>query len=326
VIAAAGAIDGPLVSVGDLARRLHDPNVLILDATVILPAPRFDGDYRALSGESRWLAAHIPGARFADLLGDLSAHDAPYHFAVPNPRTLAEAFRSLGVDDDKQVVVYDADSGLWAARLWWMLRSLGIRAAILDGGFAQWRLEDQPIESGTVDPIPDAAALTIRIDPQAWVSRARVEAIMRGDDAGTLINALSPELFNGTVPTRYRRRGHIPGSRNFPARQLFARNGEYLRPPELALQATPVIAGAARPLILYCGGGISAAANAFALSLLGETEVSIYDGSLEEWAADPALPLIRAVDTTTIPSAFDLDAKPATTPAPDAAQARNPAR
>jgi thiosulfate/3-mercaptopyruvate sulfurtransferase len=320
-VTAAAAIDGPLVSVRDLARRLRDPNVLILDATVILPAPRFDGDYRASSGESRWLAAHIPGARFADLLGNLSVHDAPYHFAVPDPGTLAEAFRSLGVDDDKHVVVYDADYGLWAARLWWMLRSLGIRAAILDGGFAQWRLEDQPIESGAVAPIP-GAALTIRIDPQAWVSRARVEAIMRGDEAGTLINALSPELFNGTAPTRYRRRGHIPGSRNFPARQLFARNGEYLRPPELALQATPVLAGAARPFILYCGGGISAAANAFALSLLGETEVSIYDGSLEEWAADPALPL--AVDTTTIASAFNLDAKPATTPAPDATQARKP--
>jgi len=282
-------IEGPLVSVRELAAHLHDPDVLILDATVILPSPQFDGDYRVSSGESRWLDAHIPGARFADLLGSLSAHDAPYHFTVPDPQTLAEAFRSLGVDDGKQIVVYDSDSGLWAARVWWMLRSLGIRAAILDGGFSQWRLEHQPIESGAVEPIP-GAALTVRVDPKAWVDRARVEAIVRGEETGTLICALSSELFNGTVPTRYRRRGHIPGSRSFPARRLFGSDGAYLQPAELALQAAPVLADAARPLIVYCGGGISAAANALALTLLGETEISIYDGSLEEWAADPALP------------------------------------
>ena len=292
----AGPVAGPLVSVRELAGRLRDPSILILDATVVLPAPRFDGDYRASSGESRWLAAHIPGARFADLLGSLSAHDAPYHFAVPDPQTLKEAVRSLGVDDTKLVVVYDSDSGLWAARLWWMLRSLGIRAAILDGGFKQWRLKDQPIESGSVAPIP-GAELTIRVDPKAWMSRAGVEAVVRGEEAGTLICALSQELFNGTAPTRYRRRGHIPGSRNFPARELFESEGMYLRPADLAPRAAPALAGAARPLILYCGGGISAAANALALTLLGETEVSIYDGSLEEWAADPSLPLIRPVET-----------------------------
>jgi thiosulfate/3-mercaptopyruvate sulfurtransferase len=296
VTAGVGPIAGPLMSVCELAGRLRDPSTLILDATVVLPAPRFDGDYRASSGEPRWLAAHIPGARFADLLGSLSAHDAPYHFAVPDPQTLKEAFRSLGVDDAKLVVVYDSDSGLWAARVWWMLRSLGIDAAILDGGFKQWRLEDQPIESGAVGPTP-GGALTIRIDPKAWVSRADVEAVVRGEETGTLICALSPELFNGAAPSRYRRRGHIPGSRNYPARELFDTDGTYLRPAGLAPRAALVLAGAARPLILYCGGGISAAANALALTLLGETEVSIYDGSLEEWAAEPSLPLIRPVDT-----------------------------
>jgi thiosulfate/3-mercaptopyruvate sulfurtransferase len=287
------AITGPLVSVRDLAGHLGDPEVVVLDATVILPAPQFDGDYRASSGESRWLAAHIPGSRFADLLGPLSAHDAPYHFAVPDPESLAQTLRELGVEDGKQIVVYDSDSGLWAARLWWMLRSIGVRAAILDGGFARWRLEGRPVESGAV-PSRRGAALTLRIDPDAWVGRERVAAILRGADTGTLICALSAEQFHGTVPTRYRRRGHIPGSRNFPARQLFGDDGAYLRPTDLALRAAPVLAGAARPLVLYCGGGISAAATALGLTLLGETAVSIYDGSLEEWAADPTLPLVRS--------------------------------
>ena len=287
---ARSVVSRPLVSVRELADRLRDPNILILDATVTLPPPRFDGDYRASSGESRYLAAHIPGARFADLLGSLSAHDAPYHFAVPDPKTLAEAFRSLGVDDDKQVVVYDSESGLWAARLWWMLRSLGIEAAVLDGGFTRWRLEDLPVESGAVEPAP-AATLTIKPDPGAWVDRGHVEAIVRGNEAGTLICALSRELFDGTALTRYRRRGHIPGSRNFPARELFAADGTYLQPSQLVLRAGAVLTDVPRPIVLYCGGGVSAAANALALTLLGERQISIYDGSLEEWAADATLPL-----------------------------------
>ena len=286
----AGGHVSPLVSARELAGRLRDPNILILDATVSLPPPRFDGDYRASSGESGWLAAHIPGARFADLLGSLSAHEAPYHFAVPDPETLAEALRSLGVDDDQQVVIYDSESGLWAARLWWMLRSVGIQAAVLDGGFTQWRLENHPVESGAVE-LTRGGPLTIQIDPAAWVNRAQVEAIVRGDEPGTLVCALSQELFNGTAVTRYRRRGHIPGSLNLPARQLFAADGTYLQRSELALRVGAVPSDVARPLVLYCGGGISAAANALALTVLGERRISIYDGSLEEWAGDLALPL-----------------------------------
>ena len=288
---AGASLASPLMSVRELAGRLRDPSILILDATVNLPPPRFDGDYRASSGESRWLAAHIPGARFADLLGSLSAHDAPYHFAMPDPKTLAEALRSLGVDDDKQVVIYDAESGFWAARLWWMLRSVGIQAAVLDGGLPQWLLENQPVESGAVELTP-GGTLTLQIDPSAWVNRAQVEAIVRGDEAGTLVCALSPELFNGTAVTRYRRRGHIPGSLNLPARQLFAADGTYLQRSELARRAGAVLSDVARPLVLYCGGGISAAANALALTVLGERRISIYDGSLEEWAGDVALPLV----------------------------------
>ena len=292
-MSAALAIHSPLLSVRDLADRLGDPNTLILDATVILPPPRFDGDYRVTSGESRWLASHIPGARFADLLGSLSAHDAPYHFAVPDPQTLAQALRSLGVEDDKRVVVYDSESGFWAARLWWMLRSLGLQAAVLDGGFSRWSLEGQAVESGAVAPIP-GRALTLQVDPNAWVSRAQVESIVSGEKSGTLICALSRELFDGTALTRYGRRGHIPGSRNLPARDLFAGDGTYLKAAELATRAGSVLTDAARPLVLYCGGGISAAADALALTLLGETQISIYDGSLEEWAKDANLPLMSA--------------------------------
>jgi thiosulfate/3-mercaptopyruvate sulfurtransferase len=305
-----------LVSVAELARELSDPSLLVLDATVVLPSPRFDGDYRASSGEAGWAEAHIPGARFADLLGDLSDHAAPYHFAVPQPPALAAALQALGVDDRRRVVIYDRESGLWAARLWWMLRSIGVAARVLDGGFRRWRDADQPIESraatadaeaaaaavpgllssGTVTPgTPTARGpLTLRVDPTAWTDLPTVAAIANGAAPGTLVCALSAEVFNGQAPTRYTRRGHIPRSLNYPARQLFDAEGEYLDAPALAASAAGILGHAERPLVLYCGGGISAAATALALTALGETQLSIYDGSLEEWSARQDLPLIVA--------------------------------
>jgi thiosulfate/3-mercaptopyruvate sulfurtransferase len=282
--------DSPLIQTQELARRLRDPDLVILDATVIMPSPRFDGDYKAESGFPRWLDAHIPGSRFADLLGDFSDHEAPFHFAAPRPAALAAALRALGVDDDKRLVVYDTESGLWAARLWWMLRAIGLSARVLDGGLRRWREENLPIESGERAVTP-GAVLTIREDPSAWIELAAVARVERGDEPGALVCALSAEVFNGTAPTRYARRGHIPGSRNLPARELFDADGRYLDPAALSRAIDARLTGAARPLILYCGGGVSAAATALALTLVGEKRLSIYDGSLEEWAADPSLPL-----------------------------------
>jgi len=284
-----------LINAPELAARLRDPQLAILDATVLLAAPRFDGDYRAASGRERYLQAHIPGAVFADLLGDLSDHAAPFHFAMPSPGALVEALRRLGVADGQEIVIYDGDSGLWAARLWWMLRSIGIAARVLDGGLKHWQTLNLPLESGDSAGPGGAPAgggsLSTRIDAHAWADRAQVEAIVRHESPGTLVCALSADVYHGKVPTRYARRGHIPGSRNFPARDLFESDGTYASPEKLAHAAHTALEASNRPLVLYCGGGISAAANALALTLLGESDIKIYDGSLEEWAADPNLPL-----------------------------------
>jgi thiosulfate/3-mercaptopyruvate sulfurtransferase len=102
--------------------------------------------------------------------------------------------------------------------------------------------------------------------------------------------ALSAGLFEGSAVTRYARRGHIPGSLNLPARELFDEHGFYLHTDALEAVLDPLLQ-TPEPLILYCGGGISAASQARALTLLGRSNVLIYDGSLQEWAADPRLPM-----------------------------------
>jgi thiosulfate/3-mercaptopyruvate sulfurtransferase len=276
-----------LVDTAWLQAHLNDPDVLILDATVELPAPRFDGDYRASSGYDGWLQAHIPGARHVDLLTELADTAATFSFAAPQPEVLISALTALGVSDEKRVVIYDRTDGFWAARLWWTLRGVGIEASVLDGGFNAWKRAQKV---GCAVCTTGTITVTRRAHGAPYVDRAHVENVMQGRAPGILICALGTALFDGTAPTRYARRGHIPGSHNVPARTLFDEHGRYLPKAALAEVLAPYLQDDT-PLILYCGGGISAAANALALTLLGRQHVTIYDGSLQEWAADARLPM-----------------------------------
>lgn len=281
----------PLVTAAWLAAALDDPRLCLLDASVELAAPAFDGDYRVESGHAGWLAGHIRGARHADLLNDLAAADAPFSFALPEAQAALDALQKLGIKDDSLIVIYDRSDGFWAARLWWMLRSLGIEAAVLDGGLRGWIAAGFSLEQGE----PSAAgcgtlSALAKYRDGFWINRHEVERVVAGEADGTLVCALSAALFDGSAVTRYARRGHIPGSRNLPARSLFDNDGCYRRGAALS-EALAGLRQAEPPLLLYCGGGISAAALALALTLAGETRVAIYDGSLQEWAAEPSLPL-----------------------------------
>ncbi|WP_105969152.1 sulfurtransferase [Streptomyces geranii] len=286
-------LPGPLVDDTWLAARLDDPRLVVLDATTLLPSPRHDGDHRSASGRAGWAERHIPGSRHADLTGDLSDHDAPYHFAVPAPGALAAALQRLGVRDGSEVVVYDNGGGIWAARLWWMLRSISVPAAVLDGGWQAWEAGGRPVAHGDDDTgaVPGAAHLTPVPRPEMWTSLREVEAVHRGERPGVLVCALPPGGFDGSAVTRYSRRGHIPGSLSLPGRGLLDGTGRFLPAAELSAQVGAALQDAGSPVVLYCGGGISAAGTALALTLLGRDDVTLYDGSLEEWTQDPSRPV-----------------------------------
>ena len=291
------SLPGPLVDADWLAARLDAPDLVVLDATALLPSPRHDGDYRVGSGREQWLERHIPGSRHADLTVELSDHAAPYHFAMPSPDALAAALRPLGVSDGSTVVSYDSGGGIWAARLWWMLRSLSVPAAVLDGGWDGWQAAGHPTASGEPAPAPDRGPLTPRPRPELWAGIDEVAAISSGDRPGRLVCALPGPAFDGTAPTRYARRGHIPGSGSLPGRGLLDDTGHFLPADRLANRVDAVLEPGGPRTVLYCGGGIAAAGAALALTLLGRDDVSIYDGSLEQWSADPARPL--TLDTGT---------------------------
>jgi thiosulfate/3-mercaptopyruvate sulfurtransferase len=289
---------GPLVSAEWLGRHLAE--AVTLDATVDMPSPRTDGDYRVASGRAGWLAEHVPGSRHADLVTELTDHSAGYHFAHLPPESLAAVLQRWGVAPGRPLVVYDQAGCLWSARLWWELRAIGLDARVLNGGLAAWKSAGLPTESGDGGPPPvrapsgpaDAARpWAPREAAGAWADRDDVLAAISGHRAATLVCALNEDVFSGRATTRYTRRGHIPTSLNVPARALLADDGLLLEPAALSAAVRPLLGLDHDPIIAYCGGGISAALLALALTVLGIRDVAIYDGSLEEWTADPALPV-----------------------------------
>lgn len=277
-----------LISADELS---NDPGAYtVLHATVTFPKPRFDGDYRPESGYATWRAAHIPGSLHADLLAGFSAPDPDLHFTRPTPDALAAALAELGVAPEADLVVYDDGGMTWASRLWWMLRNIGVSARVLDGGFARWTALDLPVEAGDAAERHPATPRTARTDRGLWRDRDDVLAVVSGDAPGTLVCALDAAQFAGTATTRYARRGHIDGSRNLPAKSLLT-DGILRSTDRIGELTEQVLTDTSRPLILYCGGGVSACLLALALVRTGHDDVAVYDGSLEEWTADPALPM-----------------------------------
>ncbi|MCU1524264.1 MAG: sulfurtransferase [Microbacteriaceae bacterium] len=273
----------PLVSTQWLADHLGAENFAVLDATVLIASGPHGG---YVSGHEQYiLTGHIPGAQFADLLEDFSDADAEFHFTKPGQAQFEAAAGALGVDNETTVVVYDSAVGQWASRLWWLFRSWGYdRVAVLDGGLAKWNAEARETDIGHSEPVATAFHAVER--PELWVDKTFVERVVSGEENASLVCGVPPKEFAGEAGSRPRA-GHIPGSLSVPAGRLVDRESNaYLGHDELREKFSPVLGG--NRIVAYCGGGIAAASDALALTLLGERNVAIYDGSLNEWAADPA--------------------------------------
>jgi thiosulfate/3-mercaptopyruvate sulfurtransferase len=282
-----------------LAARLErGDDVVVLDATVLLDRPPQGGPYTPRPQRDAFAREHLPGARFADLVEDLADPAAPFPFALPSPERFAWRIALLGVGDGTPVVAYAQDGPMWATRLWWLLRYFGHDdVRVLDGGLPAWRAAGLPLTDAPTPPPAAAPGFTPRPRPELLATRADVEAIVRGDaGAGAaapacLVNALPPAVFRGEGPSSYSRPGRIPGSVNVPHATLIDPTTNRFRPASELAAAFAAALPDDGPVVAYCGGGISATVDVFALALLGRDDVRLYDGSLTEWTADPALPV-----------------------------------
>jgi thiosulfate/3-mercaptopyruvate sulfurtransferase len=269
-----------LVTPDWLSRHLGEDDLIVLNCTVEVRP-----DFRGVSGRPAYEQGHIPSAGFADLLEDLSDTSSPLETAMPTAERFCAAMGSLGVGDDSRVVLYDGNMSVWAARVWWMLRWVGFdRAALLDGGLVAWELAELPLSTELVQR--PARTLTPALRPGLIADRDEVLAAI-DDPTVELVDTMMAEHYRGDWAL-YARPGHIPGATNVSALELFDERGSFRPDEELAalLDSDP----SARH-ITYCGGGIAASAIASAMPRSGFTDVAVYAASLQEWAADPALPL-----------------------------------
>jgi thiosulfate/3-mercaptopyruvate sulfurtransferase len=287
------SVQGELISTAELAGRLGDGTLRIFDCTTRLEylPPGSAAPYEVVPGRDTFEAGHIPGADFLDLQGEFSDPDTRLRFMMAATAQLEGAFGRHGVGNDSFVVLYSIGTAMWATRFWWMLKSLGFdRLAVLDGGLDKWKAEGRPLERGPAKGYP-RATFTARPRQGYFVDSRQVLAAAGNRDS-VVVNALNEQLHKGLEPSRYGRPGHIPGSCNVSAATLVDPATKAFVPLADAEQKFAA-QGFSRDkrVIAYCGGGISATIDLFMLHRLGYDKLTLYDGSMGEWATDESLPI-----------------------------------
>jgi thiosulfate/3-mercaptopyruvate sulfurtransferase len=270
-----------LIDVPTLAANLDHPDWAVFDCRFDLAKPE--------AGRAAYAEGHIPGARFADLEADLSGPVTPAsgRHPLPDPDQLAARLGAWGVDRMVQVVVYDADIGAYAARLWWLLRWLGHDAvALLDGGLRAWTEAGGALTTALPERAP--RRFTAEVD-----SRLEVPiAALRAGGQGPLIDARTAERFRGEAEPIDPVAGRIPGAVNLPLAGNLDPRGRFLPAAELRARYAATL-GAAAPegAIHYCGSGVSACHNVLAMEHAGLHGSRLYVGSWSEWIRDPSRPV-----------------------------------
>lgn len=272
-----------------LASHLGDPDWVVIDCRFDLADPA--------KGEQQYREAHIPGARYAHLDRDLSGTKTGTNGRHPLPTVgeMRARFGALGITAGRQVVAYDADTGMYAARLWWMLRFMGHDAvAVLDGGFARWVREGRPVSQDHGDARP---ALFEGVPRETW--RLSVDDVRSGlgHPNRTLVDARAESRYRGEDETLDKVAGHIPGAKNYFFQHNLSGDKTFKAPDELRAQWTRVL-GSTPPVnvVMYCGSGVTACHNLLAMEHAGLAGARLFPGSWSEWSADPSRPVATGED------------------------------
>jgi len=279
-----------LIETDELASRLAEEGLRIIDCDIVL-SPKPGGGYDVISGKVGWTEAHIPNSIYIDIGEELSADHSRLPYMLPSATKFASVMSERGIGNDHDVVLYSRGGSFWATRLYLMFREFGFEnVRVLNGAWDKWEGECRPVttENSSWPKTHFVAKEPLGI----FVGKDEVLSALK-DDSVCVMNALSPKLHSGeTVNSAYGRPGHIKGSVNLFFMKLIDRDSNcFLDKNALRRQFDSVGALDAERIITYCGGGISATANAFALYLLGRTDTVVYDASLSEWGHDDALPM-----------------------------------
>jgi thiosulfate/3-mercaptopyruvate sulfurtransferase len=281
-----------LITAEVLQRHLHDPAWRVIDVRHDLADPA--------AGRRAYDAGHLPGALFASLDDDLSGepqwrttpggqrHNGGRH-PLPEREALRQRLQALGIGDDTQVVAYDAHGGMFAARLWWLLRWLGHeRVAVLDGGLPAWQAAGLPL-STDVPAAPTPGRLTERASLETLVDLDTVFGNLTTRRL-QVVDARAPDRFRGENETLDPVGGHIPGAVNRFFKDNLQPDGRFKPADVLRAEWTALLPEPTRG-IAQCGSGVTACHNLLALAHAGLPGVGLYAGSWSDWVSDPGRPV-----------------------------------
>lgn len=262
-----------------LADHLDAPDLVIFDGSWHLPGSGRDA-------KAEYLAEHIPGALFFDI-DDLVDETNPLPHMLPPTPKFASRMKKIGVGDGMRIVVYDSLGLFSAARVWWTFRAMGHQdVAVLNGGLKKWKAEGRPLDDG--GPVPRTAR---HFTPLLNNELVRDLDEMRGyvESGGMQIVDARPKVrFEGGQPEPRPglRAGHIPGSKNVPASTILNADGTLKDKVELEQIFRDAGIDPQKPVVASCGSGVTASMLALALSVLGQRNVPVYDGSWAEWGQE----------------------------------------
>ncbi|MGB8326282.1 MAG: sulfurtransferase [Steroidobacteraceae bacterium] len=272
-----------LIGTRDLARRIDDADLVVIDCRFELARPAW--------GAGAYHDGHVPGALYAHLDRDLSGPvtAATGRHPLPAREHFARSAADWGIDESAQVVAYDQGNGMFAARLWWLLRWHGhARVAVLDGGLTAW------LDAGLALSREPALRASRPFVPRAPLGDALETAdVVRELDAGRirLVDARASDRFAGENETIDPVAGHVPGAVNHPFIGNLDASGRFLEPGALSRHWHDTLGGhPASSVVAMCGSGVSACHNLLALEHAGLRGARLYAGSWSEWIRDPARP------------------------------------
>lgn len=272
-----------LIDTATLAARLDDPDFVIVDCRFKLDD--IDWGRRVHADRS------IPGAVFADVERDLSGPKtgANGRHPLPDPAALIHTLTRLGIGRRSQIVAFDQDAGMYASRLWWLLRWMGhTAAAVLDGGYAKWTAENRPTAPGIVPAANRDRPFEGTPQPGMTVSTAEISRLLH-DPAWRLVDARAPERYRGEVEPIDPVAGHIPSAINRPFKANVDERNVFLAPEVLREQLQGSIGEVGLDhVVCYCGSGVTACQDILSFEHAGLRGVKLYAGSWSEWVSDPS--------------------------------------
>ncbi|MFL1387231.1 sulfurtransferase [Pseudomonas tritici] len=272
-----------LISPQQLAERQKAGGLVILDCRFALEDP----DY----GRCSYAEGHIEGAQYADLERHLSGpvtKGVTGRHPLPAAETFARQLRAWGISADTDVVLYDDGPGAYAARAWWLLVWLGKRDGvfILDGGLKAWHAAGFPLSLDA--PVVEAGTFAGTQDNRLLLDAEHLQKRL-GQPGLTLIDARAHPRFRGEVEPIDPIAGHIPGAQCAAFNENLGSDGRFLPADQLKQRFAAQLQGRSPDeLVAYCGSGVTACHNLFALSLAGYPLGKLYAGSWSEWITDPA--------------------------------------